>query len=215
MGVSTLPRPAVNIQDILDQKPLVYTGDTLNSWFRDLGPIQMPTYDGRQLRMTELEASGPVMPEGFHDYAWLVHHLLLKVNKFIGPVYMTVDERWIVPGSSHRRPGVHVDGRWDPQAGNWCGLQGGHRHDGQGRHALIVAADVGGCMAYTGNFQATPAEDGDLEHARHLFTEPSFLYGDRAYGLSPDCVHESLVMGELTRRSWLRLTFDPTGTLLE
>ena len=105
-------------------------------------------------------------------------------------IFIMIDQGYVSTGSAHRRPGVHVDGAWIPEAG----IHGNHQHGmgrwGEvgadstlpcesitaGRHGyhghshsevsegLILASDRMGCKAYLGEYRGCPGEDGDCSH---------------------------------------------------
>lgn len=86
----------------------------LRSNFQHIGPVDFPEWQGRQLHMHPLYTFNPVMPTGYEDYLIMVRNLLLRAAHSGGRVYLTVDEKIIMPGQSQRRPGAHVDGTWIP-----------------------------------------------------------------------------------------------------
>lgn len=70
---------------------------------------------------------------------------------------------------------------------------------------VIVAANVSGCRAWRGTFEGQPSSDGDLSHIEHLLGEGEIIPPNVGYLLSPDCVHESMIFEQPTRRSFLRI----------
>ena len=132
---------------------------------------------------------------------------------------MTVDEKIIEAGISQRRPKPHVDGCFIPQLNSWG-------HDGGSgwlhycnnvpvkrieRMSVIVAATVPGCRAWRGTFDGEPKNDGDLSHIESQLGEGEVLSAGFGYFLSPDCVHESMIFGERTQRTFLRIAL-PVGS---
>lgn len=183
----------------------------LASSYRDLGPVLLPQWRGRQRYMHAFDASSPVMAEGFEDYRPAVALLCAKAGHK-GIAHMTVDEKVVEPGMSQRRPGPHVDGCYRPEIG-W-----GHPGPGWNhycnflpvpRMAVIVAASVPGCIAYPGEFDGEPQNDGDLTHIRDQLGEGSLLPAYQGFLLSPDCVHESVRFATPTKRTFLRIALEP------
>ena len=132
---------------------------------------------------------------------------------------MTVDEKIVQPGMSQRRPGAHVDGCFLPTEMRW-----GHPDPGPAwahycnnvpmdRMSIIVAASVPGCIVYDGNFKGDPASDGDMEHIRDQLGPGYLLPAGVGYLLSPDCIHESMVFQEPTKRTFLRIAYAGTGVI--
>ena len=154
--------------------------------------------------MHSFDPENPVMAEGYEDYGPLITALVQRAG-VTGEAHMTVDEKIVQPGMSQRRPGAHLDGRflgdelrWDPWAYS-------------NRMALVVASSVAGCKVYEGDFDAEPAEGGDLEHIREQLPEGELLPANRGFLLSPDCIHESLIFNEPTKRTFLRIVYSPAA----
>lgn len=186
----------------------------LHSSFRDLGDVTFPAWSGRQKYMHSFDAAKPVMADGHEDYRNLVRTLCARAG-VRGEAHMTVDEKIIDPGMSQRRPGAHVDGRFMKTQSSWGHPSPGWLHHCNAlpfdRMAVIVAASVAGCIAYVGEFDGGPKNDGDLEHIRDQLGIGMLLPANRAFLLSPDCVHESVRFAEPTKRSFLRIAFDPNS----
>ncbi len=188
----------------------------LSSDFRQLCPVRLP-YQGRQRYMHTFNLSAPVMAEGFEDYLEPVVALCRAAGATRGEAHMTVDEKIVPAGMSQRRPRPHVDGVFMPSKpnphrggalGSWGG--GGWLHTcndiGAGpvrRMAVIVAASEVGCRAWRGEFDAEPKKDGDLSHLQ--LDAGEVLPANVGFLLSPDCVHESMLMPRETKRTFLRI----------
>lgn len=189
----------------------------LNSDYRQLCNVSLP-YRGRQHYMHTFDLAAPVMPAGFEDYAEPVLSLCRAAGATHGIAHMTVDEKIVAPGMSQRRPKPHVDGVFNPERlhrngetmGDWGGGGGGWNHScndiGVGhvrRMPVIVAASAIGCRVWRGLFDATPTADGDLSHL--ALDDGEIVPAGVGFLLSPDCVHESMVQQEATRRTFLRI----------
>ena len=183
----------------------------LRSSFQDLGEVVMPAWKGRQCRMHVFDPSAPVMEAGFEDYVDVVATLVDAADVQTSEAYLTVDEKIVEPRMSQRRPGAHVEGRLSPKDTWWW-----HQEPARGpsakrrpvdRMAVIVTASIPGCIVYPGEFEDEPKSDGDLEHVRDQFGESHLLEANRGFLLSPDCVHESMVFAERTKRTFLRIAF--------
>lgn len=182
----------------------------LVSDFKPLCDVELP-YLGRQRYMHGFDIAQPVMAEGFEDYLRIVVSLLRSAGATKGTAYMTVDEKVVEAGMSQRRPWPHVDGRFYPAINDWGGGGGGWNHycnnvGGEGslqRMPVIVAASAVGCRVWRGTFEGTPAEDGDLSHLNLEGGE--VLPANKGFLLSPDCIHESMLMEQATQRTFLRI----------
>lgn len=182
----------------------------LESNYRDLGPVTFPAYAGRQVYMHTFNGRVSAMTTELEPYGGLVSDLCHRAGH-TEVAHMTVDEKVVLAGISQRRPGAHVDGRFDSKQMDW--RHGGWAHYCNripiDRMAVIVASDMEGCIAYPGTFDGEPAGDGDLEHIRDQLGQGVTLEANRAYLLSPDCVHESVVFTKDTRRMFLRIALEP------
>lgn len=183
----------------------------LFSKYKPLCEVNFPNYQGRQKYMHSFDLENPVMADGFEDYEEIVKSLCEAAGAKKGTAHMTVDEKIILPGMSQRRPKPHVDGCYYPALEDWGGGGGGWNHycnniNGNTvlkRMPVIVAADVVGCRAWDGEFDALPAHDGDLSHL--TLGDGEILRQNCGYLLSADCIHESMIMPEKTQRSFLRI----------
>ena len=181
---------------------------TLNSDYRALCTVALP-FANRQKYMHTFDLASPQMPEGFEDYLDPVLALCRAAGATKGLAHMTVDEKIVLAGASQRRPKPHVDGCFMPAMGIWG-------HDNRWNHycnniageaiarmPVIVAASAPGCRAWRGEFIADPANDGDLSHLP--LDAGEILQANVGYLLSPDCVHESMLMEKDTPRTFLRI----------
>lgn len=176
----------------------------LDSRSRGLLSARLP-FKGRRIRGHAFDLSKPVMPEGYEDYAATVVSLCAAAGATSGTAYLTVDERHVKAGTTHRRGGPHVDGHF--VGGQWRHKPGGqwiHR-DEFPRMAVIVASSVPGTKVYEGRFTGEPKEDGDVSHIADQFDAGHILAANMGFYLSPDCVHESVVQDRDVDRSFLRI----------
>lgn len=197
----------------------------LISDYRPLCTVTLP-YDGRQKYMHSFDLAAPKMAEGFEDYLEPVTALCKAAGATRGTAHMTVDEKIVEAGMSQRRPRPHVDGRYlvpteavyasvEPVfggGGGWGHAGGGWAHycnnipgGPLGRMSVIVASSAPGCRAWRGMFQGEPRADGDLTHIIDQLGLGEVLPANWGYLLSPDCVHESMLMDRPTRRTFLRI----------
>lgn len=180
----------------------------LNSSFEPLVAVDLP-YAGRQRYMHGFDVANPAMGTGYEDYLEPVKALLAAAGVVAGKAWMTVDEKIVKAGMSQRRPGPHVDGKFNIKAVRWGGGGGGWNHSCNlvptVRTPVIVAASVAGCRAWEGQFYAEPREDGDLSHIADQLGDGVVIPAGVGYLLSGDCVHESMVFERDTQRTFLRI----------
>lgn len=183
----------------------------LFSAYADLGPVVLPEWRGRQHYMHTFDPRDPVMAEGFEDYLPVVKQMFGAVYDVPAEAHMTVDEKIVEPGMSQRRPGAHLDGHYQPEIAGWRHDEGRWNHYCNElpvpRMTIMTAASVAGCKVYPGKFEGEPKNDGDMEHIRDQLGEGVLLDPNRAYILSPDCIHESMRFDEPTKRTFLRIAF--------
>jgi len=177
----------------------------LISTYKELCTVSLP-HKGRHRYMWPINIENPVMEKGFEDYLEPVLKLLKAAGQTIGKAFITVDERIVEAGTSQRRPGPHVDGKFNEKAMHWGhGPVWNHSCNNLpiSRTPIIIAASVAGCRAWEGQFDAEPKSDGDLSHVS--FGEGVVLPANTAFLLSPDCIHESMVFEQDTKRTFLRI----------
>lgn len=171
----------------------------LNSNYTALGEFQLP-FANRQIHMAPFELDNLVMPSEFEDYTQIVQSLCDKVGATKGEAYLTIDERFVKGGTTHRKPRPHVDGFWVAKENSWRKpnwLYGDLM-------PMIVISNVIGCRAWKGKFETFIGEGGDLSHLN--LPEGEILPANMAYFLSPECIHESIAINLDAERSFLRIT---------
>lgn len=187
----------------------------LHSYYKPLGKVKLP-FAGRQMYMHTFNLAKPVMAKGFEDYLTPVVELCRAAHAVSGIAHMTVDEKVVTAGMSQRRPKPHVDGCFMTDIMDWSHPAPAWNHYCNNvlvkgatipikRMAVIVAASAPGCRAWNGMFDGSPAKDGDLSHIADQLGEGEVLPANVGYLLSPDCVHESMILAENTQRTFLRI----------
>lgn len=141
------------------------------------------------------------LPPALHHYKQTVQQLINFSSVQRGIAYLTIDEKFVRAGSTHRRAGLHVDGVFHNGCGGWGGGSGGW-----GATGFITVASERGCRVYPGTFVGAPGPDGECEHLAEQCTHGVDLEPSTAYWLDPLCVHESLRMEADTRRIFVRLS---------
>lgn len=138
---------------------------------------------------------------------------------FAGQVgYLTIDEKMVEPGETHRRRGLHVDGVYANGAGGWSGGSGGGGWgggDAPGMKAtgMLTVSSVSGCRAWCQDFKGWPGAEGECDHLSDQCQDEScaVLSPSVAYWLDALCVHESLPMKARTPRQFVRLSLPSTA----
>lgn len=133
--------------------------------------VTFPDFTGERVYMQEFTPGG-ALPIGLERWQVTVDAMLRGVRA-TGPAYLMIDQAEVCAGSTHRRPGLHVDGYWQAASaehGNQpprhspanaaLSMHGGHRVKGA-REALIIAASVEGCEAFEGEWDGVAGAGGD------------------------------------------------------
>ena len=176
------------------------------SRYMDLGQVTLPPFGGRQLHMHQVDPQAPAMPDGYRDYDEIIRDICQRAGARSREAFVTLDESTVRAGNPQRRPGVHVEGCWLPELQKWGQWRQRDETGLAGRRmSVITAASAAGCVAYEGDFSGTPQDDGDLEEIRAELGDGTLLRPNRAYLLSPDCIHESVTVNQDVERTFLRV----------
>lgn len=177
---------------------------TFRSEVEDLGPFQLPAYSGIRWMMMPFrleDVQRTITAAAWHE-ALQRMVALAPVQEGVG--YLTIDEAEVEPGTTHRRPGIHVDGVGPTGGiGGWGGGGGGW-----GTGGMIVVASHLGCRAWVGAFETRIGPNGDCSHMKGMLRDEDAipLLGQRAYWLNESCVHEPLPLATRTKRQFVRLS---------
>lgn len=172
----------------------------MKSEILDLGPVTFPTFSGLRVMMMPFKLHDPqTLPPA---YRYLVVSMVDRAPT-VGVGYLTIDEAFVQAGTTHRRPGLHVDGVGpDGKAGGWGG--GG----GWSKNGMLTAANVTGARGYVGEYEREPGPNGDCAHLveackglRAVDFEGEHVYWCNGYAL-----HEALPMVRATRRQFVRIS---------
>lgn len=188
----------------------------LNSIVQQRGAVTFPAHTGERVYMREFrKASG--LPADLSRWQRTVDAMLDGVDTD-GPIYLMIDQGVVKSASSHRRPGLHIDGYWIPgmQAwghGGWVTqMTGGHdtgRHltssDAWPDEAIILASDVSASRAMSGWFDGLPGEGGDCSHIDVSGLQDIRLAAGTCYAGNVTMLHESLPVAADCLRTLVRL----------
>jgi len=130
-------------------------------------------------------------------------------SKEYGTLYVTIDEREIPAGQTHRRGGAHYDGVYymirdkDPR---WNTVQHGGVLQGGG---MIIAASHVGSRGWRGTLLGVAGPGGDCDHMRDQLKElEAFdMEAGAIYHGNATFVHESIPVAETTRRQLIRISY--------
>mmetsp|Transcript_14416 Transcript_14416/g.45438 ORF Transcript_14416/g.45438 Transcript_14416/m.45438 type:complete len:349 (+) Transcript_14416:12-1058(+) len=188
-----------------------------------VGKVKFPASRGRSCNMMPI-VIGDVdsVPAEYRDYLPLLAACPVSRDDWGEIGYLTVDERDVEAGASHRRPGLHVEApglglghaSFEPDDSHGLTLAWGRGYyldDGAQGHfqgGLFLASTV---PDSTHVFNCRPADDadvgphGDLESLRP-FMPPGFtLPASTLLWLTDHTPHESLPLPTATHRQFFRL----------
>lgn len=198
----------------------------INSIYRPLREVTFPEFSGIRIMMMPVEFSNmDSIPNSLEGYKPMIEKLFNEVPDEKGVGYLTIDEKFLKKGETHRRPGLHVDGMFNGGikggwgGGGWGGSQpipsgswgggGGWGGSNSSTGGFILASNVPGCRAWKQTVWSDPINDGECGHMEEFLKDENseVLKGGIAYWLNPMCVHESLPMDEDKQRQLIRLSF--------
>lgn len=160
------------------------------------------------------------LPIGLREWEKVVDHVTKHLPIKSGTAYVTIDEREIPGGATHRRPGAHVDGNYFGPQNGWGG-GGWHRNDHTG--GVMLLASSAGAVAWEGEVSDDPtpwnnegsadgpSDGGDCEHMRRELAslDKTELKSNVLYWMNSGGIHESIPVKSNTKRSLLRITLPP------
>ncbi len=181
---------------------------------RKVGQLQLPAFTGTRIMMMPVIIGDlSSIPETLNEWRDSLKALFDLSPQYAGQVgYLTIDEKQVVPATTHRRAGRHVDGVYRGVAGPWGG--GGWGAAGTGM--LTVASHVG-CRAWNGQFEGFPGYEGECDHlADQCCPENEVVFGaGEVYWVDGLCVHESIPQAQAVDRQFVRLSMPSTAPWFE
>ena len=105
-----------------------------SSRMAEIGTIKLPTNVPHLLYMHEIDMAGNIkMPDGFKEWEDVIAEALQPLGGMPGEAFVTIDQKDIIAGDTHRRAGAHIDNIWYKDL---YAHGGGHRggDDGGGGH---------------------------------------------------------------------------------
>lgn len=171
----------------------------------DVGEVDFPRYEGIRVMMMPflLQDVWGTLPDSLADWRTAVGQIVDLGGDHHGTAYLTIDEAFVARGTTHRRPGLHVDGVGpDGDVGGWGG--GG----GYGASGMLMASSRIGCIAWNQEFVGWPGRNGDCGHLADQCRSEGrvVLMPHRVYKCSPMTVHESLPAGLDQARQFVRVS---------
>ncbi|MCZ8255002.1 MAG: hypothetical protein O9327_04980 [Polaromonas sp.] len=186
---------------------------TANSWIHRGAPVVFPEFTGERVYMAQFTLEGGLPPELARWQATV--DAMLDGIDVRGPIFFMVDQGEVRASATHRRPGLHVDGRWNPATNGHehsfepppeRRRQRGPRAQGASEELLVLASDTLGCAAYVGEYTGLPDLGGDCSHIETRGLQRVELSPGRAWaGPALSMLHESIPVLQDCRRTVVRL----------
>lgn len=177
--------------------------------------VSFPEFLGERVYMREFRKRDG-LPSDLKRWQKTVDAMLDGID-VDGPIYLMVDQGIVRSGNTHRRPGLHIDGYWNPGVFAHGGRPPGHGHvptPDRPRHihamdwhpeALILASDVSACRAMVGQFEGVPADGGDCSHIDVSGMDEIRFQSGYAYAGNVTMLHESMPIPYDCARTLVRL----------
>lgn len=170
----------------------------------------LPSFNSERHYMVKLHNRN--VPRHLEKWQPTIDSMLAKVVGE-GDIFVTIDQRLVPAGDTHRVGGVHVDGYW--MEGLSCNGAGGRwKQPSHPRHlpwageeeSLFLLSDVSGCVVYEGEWEGTPNEKGGCEHIDLSSLEKKILLPNVIYaGDTGSMLHEGTKFEIDTYRTLVRL----------
>lgn len=194
----------------------------MRSTITKLGAVPFPAFTAERVYMRPFfKRNG--LPPNLARWQPTVDAMLAGIETD-GPIYLMVDQKNIVAGNSHRRPGIHVDMYWHPAISAHRGEPPGHRPSpapaptperhsprpthmrSTGAESIILASDVLGCRGFIGDYEGEIGYGGDCSHLdlsglQAVNLTPGYAWGGHAMHM----LHESLHLARNCQRTVVRL----------
>lgn len=179
------------------------------------GAVTFPEFTGERVYMRPF-TKRQGLPFDLRRWQPTVDAMLEGVD-VAGPIYIMIDQGVVQPGTTQRRPGLHIDGYWIPACeSDWAERSsesrlanpGGHNWDHSNFNvpeALILASDVTASRALVGQFDSPPGPGGDYTHLDTAGLTSVLLEAGAAYAGNVTLLHESLPLAVATPRTLVRL----------
>lgn len=183
-----------------------------------IGKVQMEAFAVSGSYSLRLMTSVRVKKELFDE-------AILSMMENIEPVgktaWITIHGEKLKKGDILRRPGKHIDGRYDPDIFDWtCDTVDFNEYlekkappvDSKFHQVLynssmggiLLASNYSACLGYVGEFEGTAGLGGDCEHIK--VNDPIRLKANKVYYGNSTFIHESIPVEEDVCRVVVRIT---------
>lgn len=172
------------------------------------GRVELPDFSGILVMMMPVVLGDMAsVPDNVAPYRDMLSDLF-DIGGHHGEIgYLTIDEREVRRGETHRRAGLHVDGVYNGSAGGWGGGAPGGGWGSVGNGMLTVSSHAM-CRVFNKDFVGWPGMEGECDHlVDQCDAEAQIILGPgEVHWLDGLCVHESMPAPETVKRQFVRLS---------
>ena len=189
----------------------------LKSKSKMIKKMSLPEWKGDRVYMHEFDMANPTMPKGYERWESVIKDIVSESPKKTGKAYITIDEKIVRKGESHRRGGPHTDGNyifgWGGGGGWLTGEDG--RFLPREKHVEQYCQEGGGlflissyksCKGWNGEFEGEPNQGGDCTHLDLSKMDCYEMESNTLYWGNSTFIHESLPVQEDVKRQLVRIT---------
>jgi len=194
------------------------------SEFKELDSVPFPDTTGERVYMEPFLQREGLPPQLMHWQRTV--DAMLGAYQTSMPIYLMIDQSDVKEGEAHRRPGVHIDGYWNPAVeahsnGPGHGAQPAPVHTPRPTHscgsgswaaadfaeleAVILASSMEGAVGYLGEYAGPIGDMGDCSHLDTSQMDKFLMRAGRAYGGNITGLHESVPVKQNGHRTLVRL----------
>jgi hypothetical protein len=189
-----------------------------DSLFRQIYEVVLPNFSGTRIMMLPVIIGDPKsLPEFVKNYRETFEQICNAAQKHNGEVgYLTVDEKTVEVGKTHRRSGAHVDGIYQGGSGGWGGGSTGGSWGGHG-NGMLTVSNPAGCRAWLQWFDGWPGFEGEADHLMNQAKDEcaTLFKPNMLYWVDGLCVHESVKFDKPVQRQFVRLSLPSDGPWFE
>jgi hypothetical protein len=200
--------------------------NTLHSIVQRRGAVPLAAFTGERVYMRPIQPGKP-LPFDLARWQPTVDAMLNGIDADVA--YLMIDQARVAAGVSHRRPGVHIDGYWNPGLSAHApepthgssppprdSHSGSPRHMGGARgwapdtsylapEGLLLVSSITAARAYAGQFDRRPGDGGDCSHLDVSAMQALDMEAGVVYAGNVTMLHESLPVPMDCLRTVVRL----------
>lgn len=196
----------------------------INSVGKITGTVEFPQFSGTRIYMA------PITKENFRDGIPEQYHLTLGAMLDQVPqigmkdqIFVTIDEKHLMPNTQHRRGGAHIDGNFifdwgGGDRGGWMsGVSAGRQLSarnhklqyGSKRGGILMASNYSACQVWVGDIEGSPEQGGDVSHLDLSGMESFMLPAGQVLLGNSSMIHQGHTVQQEVNRQLIRVTMNP------